>query len=571
MENNNPLNNNPLRLSFSNLSNTKPANVSFSSSLQSRDSTKLKKSPRVKRSCVLRDKDNNSLNQTASYFAEYQNGAKNNAFNEHQKVTRNFKIDKEVMKKLSMKSLPSSPLTSPPLSPLQTHLSHFSLNDDNYREEDSGNETDELPDDDIITVIPETWNLSRSSDSLPSFSSKSSTPSSSSSPSPSTSPSSIISIIPHFPFKNFDKTQKNSHSACPSPILNKRNLNNVRRTQSDYSFTNPRKKSKFMEERPLAKSSPIALKFDNILTVDTSMDEDDSNIDNNIENNNINNNCINNNNDQNNNFTVNSNFEFPSQSIVHQNMQTIHCINNNNNNDDNNNLNETKCSTDYSENAQNNNENQFKYLYNNQEVNQENNNESFLVKPEFPITCLEMNKKETLKNVQYNEEGIIPTKISTGDFHCVDSEILTRLIDGEFNGRIKKYFLIDCRYDYEFENGHIKNAVHCPPHETFEFFETQIFTEENLKIAREIVIIFHCEFSSKRGPSAYRNLRKQDREINLENYPHLHFPHLFVLEGGYKAFFEAFPDYCNPSEYVEMRDKRYGEQLQINLRRSKEE
>ena len=52
------------------------------------------------------------------------------------------------------------------------------------------------------------------------------------------------------------------------------------------------------------------------------------------------------------------------------------------------------------------------------------------------------------------------------------------------------------------------------------------------------VLIFHCEFSSERGPKMYRFLREQDRELNKDSYPKLNYPEVYVLEGGYKAFYE---------------------------------
>ena len=52
------------------------------------------------------------------------------------------------------------------------------------------------------------------------------------------------------------------------------------------------------------------------------------------------------------------------------------------------------------------------------------------------------------------------------------------------------------------------------------------------------VLIFHCEFSSERGPKMYRFLRDQDRELNKDSYPRLVYPEIYVLEGGYKALFE---------------------------------
>ena len=48
----------------------------------------------------------------------------------------------------------------------------------------------------------------------------------------------------------------------------------------------------------------------------------------------------------------------------------------------------------------------------------------------------------------------------------------------------------------------------------------------------------------------YRFLREQDRELNKDSYPKLNYPEVYVMEGGYKAFYEKyevidilFPDY----------------------------
>ena len=54
------------------------------------------------------------------------------------------------------------------------------------------------------------------------------------------------------------------------------------------------------------------------------------------------------------------------------------------------------------------------------------------------------------------------------------------------------------------------------------------------------VLIFHCEFSSERGPKMSRFLREQDRELNKDHYPRLNYPEIYVLEGGYKAFYEKY-------------------------------
>ena len=58
---------------------------------------------------------------------------------------------------------------------------------------------------------------------------------------------------------------------------------------------------------------------------------------------------------------------------------------------------------------------------------------------------------------------------------------------------------------------------------------------------KRCIVIFHCEFSSERGPTLSRFLRNQDRLRNNDSYPNLYYPEIYLLEGGYKAFYEQFP------------------------------
>lgn len=114
--------------------------------------------------------------------------------------------------------------------------------------------------------------------------------------------------------------------------------------------------------------------------------------------------------------------------------------------------------------------------------------------------------------------------------------------------------IIDCRYPFEYRGGHIRGAINLSNKDLVH----DIFMHEERPNA---VIIFYCEFSSQRGPSSYHHLRECDRKHNAMQYPRVWYPQTFVLQGGYKAFFEAFPDSCEPRAYVPMLDERYKEDL----------
>lgn len=81
------------------------------------------------------------------------------------------------------------------------------------------------------------------------------------------------------------------------------------------------------------------------------------------------------------------------------------------------------------------------------------------------------------------------------------------------------------------------------------------------------LIIFHCEFSSYRGPLMANHLRTCDRYKNQNNYPYLDYPDILILEGGYKNFFTLKSTRCIPQKYIEMNDNKYLQKCEIELDR----
>uniref|UniRef100_UPI00398F665F M-phase inducer phosphatase 1-B-like isoform X2 n=1 Tax=Pristiophorus japonicus TaxID=55135 RepID=UPI00398F665F len=81
---------------------------------------------------------------------------------------------------------------------------------------------------------------------------------------------------------------------------------------------------------------------------------------------------------------------------------------------------------------------------------------------------------------------------------------------------------------------------------------------------KRLIIIFHCEFSSERGPKMCRLVREEDRSMN--EYPNLCYPELYILKGGYKAFFPQFTSHCDPPEYCPMDHEDYQEEM-LKLRK----
>ncbi|CAF3611502.1 unnamed protein product [Rotaria socialis] len=99
--------------------------------------------------------------------------------------------------------------------------------------------------------------------------------------------------------------------------------------------------------------------------------------------------------------------------------------------------------------------------------------------------------------------------------------------------------VIDCCYPYEYEGGHVQWAKNL-------YTRSQIHNEYFLKpselndSSRRIIFIFHCKFSSERALSLLRFFRSEDRNIHEQSYPQLHYPEIYLLEGGYKSILWIF-------------------------------
>uniref|UniRef100_A0A663M9T9 M-phase inducer phosphatase n=1 Tax=Athene cunicularia TaxID=194338 RepID=A0A663M9T9_ATHCN len=143
------------------------------------------------------------------------------------------------------------------------------------------------------------------------------------------------------------------------------------------------------------------------------------------------------------------------------------------------------------------------------------------------------------------------------DLKYIDSEMIVSVLTGKFERFIKECVIIDCRYPYEYEGGHIKGAVNLHMEEDVEEYllKKPIQPSEN----KRVIVVFHCEFSSERGPRMCRFVRERDRLGN--EYPNLHYPELYVLKGGYKDFFLRCRSFCEPQSYRPMHHEDFKEDL----------
>jgi M-phase inducer tyrosine phosphatase len=133
----------------------------------------------------------------------------------------------------------------------------------------------------------------------------------------------------------------------------------------------------------------------------------------------------------------------------------------------------------------------------------------------------------------------------------ITRETMLGVLDGQYREQYDQVMIIDCRFEYEYDGGHIDGAVN---YNDKELLASQLF---NQPMTGRCLLVFHCEYSAHRAPIMARHVRAEDRNANVECYPKLTYPEVYILEGGYSGFFTEFRNRCYPQAYVEMDDTNH--------------
>lgn len=159
------------------------------------------------------------------------------------------------------------------------------------------------------------------------------------------------------------------------------------------------------------------------------------------------------------------------------------------------------------------------------------------------------------------------------DLKTISPDTLAALLRGEFADRVGSYNIIDCRYPYEYEAGHIQGSVNIYNIDLIQQIMLDHLADTVPKIQldtdRRNVLVFHCEFSWERGPNLSRTLRRLDRACNKEHYPALYYPEIYLLLGGYKMFYSEQKEFCSPQGYKPMKHPNHEEEYRFFRSKSK--
>lgn len=142
----------------------------------------------------------------------------------------------------------------------------------------------------------------------------------------------------------------------------------------------------------------------------------------------------------------------------------------------------------------------------------------------------------------------------------ITKDTLINVLSGAHADQIATTTIVDCRFEYEFEGGHIDGAINFNDKEALVnhlFSQEQQDSSSNPNNMSNNALIFHCEYSNHRAPIAAKFIRQRDRTINQHQYPRLTYPDIYILDGGYSDFFKSHRNHCFPQSYVEMVSKEH--------------
>lgn len=158
--------------------------------------------------------------------------------------------------------------------------------------------------------------------------------------------------------------------------------------------------------------------------------------------------------------------------------------------------------------------------------------------------------------------SIKTSTVAQDPFRRIDPGTLCEILDGKHSHLYDRHVVVDCRFEYEYQGGHIDGAININSKERLE----EVLMASASPNER-ILLVFHCEYSAHRGPRMAMHLRNLDRQVNTNRYPLLHYPDIVILTGGYSKFFESCKDRCFPRRYVEMNDQGFADRCEKEMER----
>ena len=146
----------------------------------------------------------------------------------------------------------------------------------------------------------------------------------------------------------------------------------------------------------------------------------------------------------------------------------------------------------------------------------------------------------------------------------ISQDTMSDILDSRYAADYERILVVDCRFEYEYNGGHIRDAVNFNDKQQL---ANKLFDAEP---PSSTLLVFHCEYSVHRAPLTAKFIRNHDRNVNAAQYPRLSYPEMYILDGGYSKFFECYRAKCEPQNYVEMNDERHEQACERGMAKVKQ-
>lgn len=162
----------------------------------------------------------------------------------------------------------------------------------------------------------------------------------------------------------------------------------------------------------------------------------------------------------------------------------------------------------------------------------------------MPVLDREFPRQLTTANNPLSQQTLTPAELCT----------LMQNNDHDYDHIV----IVDVRFPYEYEGGHIDGAINVTsPDDLYTLYR-------NFQNFQNVLIVFYCEFSVSRSPKIMGLFREYDRMQHMEDYPHLSYPNIRLLQGGYHVFYEQHRGMCTGG-YVGMSDQAHREDCRLHV------
>lgn len=105
-------------------------------------------------------------------------------------------------------------------------------------------------------------------------------------------------------------------------------------------------------------------------------------------------------------------------------------------------------------------------------------------------SIMDVDEFPTLKLPHFVPDGDRPEH---GSLPRINLDTMVNVLDGKYDQQYQKTLIIDCRFEYEYEGGHIQGAHN--------FNDKEALAQKLFEEAQSnTLVIFHCEYSNHRAP-----------------------------------------------------------------------